>query len=46
MGVQIYKNGLDLAILIFARIIASVSVLNLLIATTRIQDALAALRWF
>ncbi|MHC1566462.1 MAG: hypothetical protein ACXQTA_03360 [Candidatus Syntropharchaeales archaeon] len=25
MGVQIYKNGLDLAILIFARIIASVS---------------------
>lgn len=46
MGVQIYKDGLDLAILIFARIIASVSILNLLIATTRIQDALAALRWF
>ncbi len=46
LSIPIYSNGLHLGILIFARLIASILILNILIATTRIQDVLIAMRWF
>lgn len=46
LSIPIYSNGLYLGILIFARLIASILILNILIATTRIQDVLTAMRWF
>lgn len=46
IALPIYQEGIHFGILIVSRIIASISVLNLLILVTPIFSVLASLRWF
>lgn len=46
VGIPIYQESIDFAILLFSRIIAAVSVLNLFIAVTPITDVMDAMQWF
>ncbi|CAD7774741.1 Energy-coupling factor transporter transmembraneprotein EcfT [Candidatus Methanoperedenaceae archaeon GB37] len=45
-GISIHREGLNLGVLIFVRLVASISILNIFIATTPIQDTLSAMKWF
>ncbi|MFQ6072997.1 MAG: cobalt ECF transporter T component CbiQ [Methanosarcinales archaeon] len=46
VGIPIYQESIDFAILLFFRIIAAVSVLNLFLAVTPITDVMDAMQWF
>ena len=45
-GLPIYKEGFDFGLLIFSRIVASISILNIFTAITPISEILSAMRWF
>ena len=45
-GLRIYEESLHFAVLLFARIVASVSVLNIIVMTTPLNDAVRAMLWF
>ncbi|MHC1588797.1 MAG: cobalt ECF transporter T component CbiQ [Methermicoccaceae archaeon] len=46
LGLPIYTEALSFAVLLFSRIVASISVLTVFIATTRVSDASEAMLWF
>ena len=45
-GFSVYNESLSFALLLFTRLMASISVLNLFIMVTPVTDAMDALRWF
>lgn len=45
-GLKIYRESISFGLLLFTRVIISVSVLQLFILTTSINDNIEALRWF
>jgi len=45
-GLPIYRESLSFAFLLFTRIIASISILNVFVATTQIREAMEAMQWF
>ncbi len=46
LGLSVYQEGINLGILIFARAVAAVSVLNLLVLVTPMETLMDSLRWF
>jgi cobalt/nickel transport system permease protein len=46
LGWHIYQEGISFAILIFARVLAAASILNLLITVTPMETLLDSLAWF
>jgi len=46
LGWNIYQEGITFAILIFARVLAAASILNLLITVTTMETLLDSLAWF
>jgi len=45
-GLPIYHESCSFAVLLFARIIASISILSVFVATTEVLAAAEAMRWF
>ena len=46
LGFPVYSESLSFALLLFTRLMASISVLNLFIIVTPITDTMESLRWF
>ncbi len=46
LGLSVYQEGINFGILVFARAVAAVSVLNLLVLVTPMETLMDSLRWF